>query len=660
MFGLLIALMACSSNNQGVEQLSGDQGVEELTPLSFGNELSVVSVTASSNDGNVPANTLDRDLLTRWSAEGDGEFITFELEQNKTLDEVAIAWYKGDQRVADFTIETSIDGNIWHQIFSGSSSGTTLEAEVYNVADSLVRYIRIIGFGNTQNNWNSITEAYILGYSNAQELAITNASASSDDGNIAMNTLDQDYNTRWSAQGDGEFITFEFENEAIVDSIGIGWYKGNQRIADYQVEVSIDGSSWTQVYTGISSGKTLATQIKNLPDTSACYVRIVGFGNTENNWNSITEVSIYGTPSTEECGQDPNPTDTLFVSPSGNDSNSGTSANEPFETIQYAIDLAQPGYEIRLADGEYDQDVETVLSGSPSAPIVITGSHNAIIRGAGRSRVFQIHHDYIHLTGFTIDGLHGDPNNKFGYRDKLLYIVSEQQGDGVTGIKVMNMTFRNAGGEALRIKYLASDIEIAHNTFERIGVYDYEFNDGGKNGEGVYIGTSPSQLWKNPDDRVDTSNDIWIHHNFMDTYNEGVNTKEGAHNILVEYNTITGSLDKNAGGVNIQGEDSIVRYNEIYDVAGAGVRLGLSASTNDGIDRGVRNSVYFNKIYDFSTDANSTNGGVKVQSSPQGTICGNDIDGLAVNGSYANEANPTAACPSDVPSGDGYGHEAGL
>ncbi len=30
-------------------------------------------VTASSNDGNLPANVLDNDLNTRWSASGDGQ-----------------------------------------------------------------------------------------------------------------------------------------------------------------------------------------------------------------------------------------------------------------------------------------------------------------------------------------------------------------------------------------------------------------------------------------------------------------------------------------------------------------------------------------------------------------------------------------------------------
>src|SRR5881392_2088052 len=39
----------------------------------------VVSVVASANDGNIPQNTLDNNLATRWSAYGDGQWIRAEV-----------------------------------------------------------------------------------------------------------------------------------------------------------------------------------------------------------------------------------------------------------------------------------------------------------------------------------------------------------------------------------------------------------------------------------------------------------------------------------------------------------------------------------------------------------------------------------------------------
>jgi hypothetical protein len=54
--------------------------------------LSVASVTASADDGNVPANAVDDSLSTRWSAQGDGQWIRFDLGSQATTKSVRIAW----------------------------------------------------------------------------------------------------------------------------------------------------------------------------------------------------------------------------------------------------------------------------------------------------------------------------------------------------------------------------------------------------------------------------------------------------------------------------------------------------------------------------------------------------------------------------------------
>ncbi|WNQ09230.1 discoidin domain-containing protein [Paenibacillus aurantius] len=122
------------------------------------------NVTASSDDGNVPANTLDGSLATRWSANGDGQWIQWDLGASKTVDHVKVAWYNGDARTASFDIKVSNDGTTWTSVYSGASSGTTLGLEAYDLANPSARYVRIIGHGNSINLWNSITETEIWGY----------------------------------------------------------------------------------------------------------------------------------------------------------------------------------------------------------------------------------------------------------------------------------------------------------------------------------------------------------------------------------------------------------------------------------------------------------------------------------------------------------------
>src|SRR5262245_24897527 len=60
--------------------------------------LAVLGAIASADDGNVPANTLDGSLATRWSASGDGQWIRFDMGTARTVGSVRIAWHKGDQR----------------------------------------------------------------------------------------------------------------------------------------------------------------------------------------------------------------------------------------------------------------------------------------------------------------------------------------------------------------------------------------------------------------------------------------------------------------------------------------------------------------------------------------------------------------------------------
>jgi len=116
--------------------------------------------------GNGPENTRDQDLSTRWSARGDGQWIQYDLDSPRKVNDVRIAWYRGNVRQTRFDLEVSLDDAAWTKVFSGSSSGSTLELERYEVESMSARYFRIVGHGNTENNWNSVTEVEIHGCQN--------------------------------------------------------------------------------------------------------------------------------------------------------------------------------------------------------------------------------------------------------------------------------------------------------------------------------------------------------------------------------------------------------------------------------------------------------------------------------------------------------------
>jgi nitrous oxidase accessory protein NosD len=306
--------------------------------------------------------------------------------------------------------------------------------------------------------------------------------------------------------------------------------------------------------------------------------------------------------------------------------------------IQRALEHAKPGDIIELAPGRYFQDFRTVRNGHPGRPIIIRGGRNAIISGAGANRVVEINHDYIELHGFTIDGKHASREDKDSYRDKLIYAVGSRPGDGVTGLRIIGMRIKNAGGECVRLRYQAQRNEIANSSIENCGIYDFVYKDGGKNGEGIYIGTAPEQLGKRgvPDASVDRSNANWIHHNTFNTRgNECVDIKEGSSGNIVEHNRCTGQRDKKSAGLDARGSGNTFRHNVVYGNRGAGIRLG-----GDEDDDGIGNSAYSNTLRDNEV------GSLKIQRGPQGKICGNVVAGkrTGVKGEFGEKVNPRQPC----------------
>jgi hypothetical protein len=121
-----------------------------------------VSVTASAHDGNVPDNAIDGNLSTRWSASGE-QWIRLDLGETRNVAAVAAAWYSGNVRSSLFNLELSEDGVHWTRVYDGTSSGETLDYEQYHFAATPARYVRINGFGNNLNAWNSIAEIGVYG-----------------------------------------------------------------------------------------------------------------------------------------------------------------------------------------------------------------------------------------------------------------------------------------------------------------------------------------------------------------------------------------------------------------------------------------------------------------------------------------------------------------
>ncbi|MCC8169339.1 MAG: discoidin domain-containing protein [Oscillospiraceae bacterium] len=132
----------------------------------YSNQLDVYGVEASDNDGNVETGAVDLDISTRWSAYGPNT-LTLDLGDTQEVTGVAIAMWKGSERIYPFTIEYSNDGETWETALSKTqNSGETEEFEKYMFTESVnARYIRYNGDGATDptKNYCHISEIAVLG-----------------------------------------------------------------------------------------------------------------------------------------------------------------------------------------------------------------------------------------------------------------------------------------------------------------------------------------------------------------------------------------------------------------------------------------------------------------------------------------------------------------
>lgn len=130
-------------------------------------ELAVVGVTESGNDGHVGTNVIDNSLenQSRWSCEGFGSWIQLELEQLSDITFLEIAFYKGDKRVNTFDILTSQNGVDFEIAATGfKNSGTSAGFEAYLLPEvKRAKFVKIVVTDVTGTQWCSILEINVQG-----------------------------------------------------------------------------------------------------------------------------------------------------------------------------------------------------------------------------------------------------------------------------------------------------------------------------------------------------------------------------------------------------------------------------------------------------------------------------------------------------------------
>jgi hypothetical protein len=182
--------------------------------------------------------------------------------------------------------------------------------------------------------------------------------------NVPKNVIDNKITTRWSNEGAGSWITLDLGEKKTVCRADIAWYKGLMRVNDFVIAASTDGSSFTNIYSGKSSGKTTFAEKYSFTETAARYIKITVNDSTDTDWASITEIDVYGyaqtgTGNTEVPTENTDTTATDTIKPSvritepAKDSTVTSTSNKITVKGTASDNVKVKSVEVRVDDGTY-------------------------------------------------------------------------------------------------------------------------------------------------------------------------------------------------------------------------------------------------------------------------------------------------------------------
>src|SRR5437773_3838467 len=418
----------------------------------------VASVVASGDDGNIPQNTLDNNLATRWSASGDGQWIRYDLGAVMAVGPVNIAWYRGTEWASAFDIEVSLDSLTWTRAFTGQSSGQTLQPKRYDFPVVPGRYVRVVGHGQWSGTtqlslWNSITETaiYVSAAVRIDSVPVASVTVSPSSGSARIGaTVQLGDVTKDSA---GNLRTRRMVN----------WMTSNNAVATVSASGLVTGvAAGSATITATSDGQsgTAAMTVTNVPVARVTVTPLIAsllmgatvqltatptdaLGNPLSGrvvtWSSnalgvaavsgtglVTGLGIGGVTITATSeGQsgsaavtvtlvsDSTPLYTLgnganyYVAPAGSDGNPCT-ATAPCYTLQRVSQLLSPGDNAHVAAGNYTWSYagnRVTKSGTAAAPITYISDvkWGAKITGADCSSIWN-GGDYVNIVNFDVTG----------------------------------------------------------------------------------------------------------------------------------------------------------------------------------------------------------------------------------------------------------------
>lgn len=316
----------------------------------------------ANNAGNVADGSLDTKWVGKDINEDDPSYVTLYLGEDYILSRVGIAFGLGNERDYLFSVSASEDGVNFSEIAYSRYNARNNNVQYIDVAPVKAKFVRynILGrkdggtycqvtevevygrkvddysvlMSNAEDgDWhiNAMDEATYTDYtpslggelyaektenglllfdnvgrtsSKGDKLEILSVKASQEpeasSGNVALNTLDSDKATIWTASGVTDqapaTLTASLNGDLHVSKVGIAFDLGAERKYTLGVAVSEDGVNYTQIISKTTASMTNDMQYFDLGLVRANYVQFIFYQRADSTagWIRVSEIEVYG------------------------------------------------------------------------------------------------------------------------------------------------------------------------------------------------------------------------------------------------------------------------------------------------------------------------------------------------------------------------------
>lgn len=288
---------------------------------------------------------------------------------------------------------------------------------------------------------------------------------------------------------------------------------------------------------------------------------------------------------------------TYYVSEDGQNANPGTFA-EPWETIQYGVDQLQPGDNLLIMEGVYNEKVQMNESGSESNFITISNfdEGQVVIDGSGitsQEAIIEIYdQEYIIISGLTI------ANNEMIDAQGIL-IENNCSNIGITGNTIYDINFssnpnapvnENTNSQPIIVygtnpDIPITDIEISGNTIYDCMTGYSEVVAVNGNVDGFHV--MDNIIYNNTNIGIDLiGHEATCPDPANDQARNGIISGNIIYSCLADYAT--------SGGIYVDGARDIIIENNYSYNNGYGIEVGCENMGKSAENIIVRNNVFYN------------------------------------------------------------------